>query len=175
MAHKKKYQDSASLKEKKRFARYLAEDEELLFATGVSFAWITQVAIIAMAFPGFILILIGVALAHFAGMEWTIGVLVGIIAAILFGILRGIIFHHGHRYLLTTRRVVVKNGFFVVDLTSALYDKVTHIEVVQGLVDRFLLHHGDVIVNTAGVNKNEIVLKWVDSPIEFKNLLERLI
>ena len=175
MARKRKYQDSASLSEKKRFARYLAEDEELLFAAGVSLAWVSQVAIIAMAFPGIIFVILGLILAHYSGANWTYGALVGILAAICYGILRGIIFHHGHRYLLTTRRVVIKNGFFVVDLTSALYDKITHIEVVQGLVDRFLLHHGKIIINTAGMNKNQIELNWVDAPIEFKNLLERLI
>ncbi len=175
MAHKRKYQDTASLKEKNRFAKYLAEDEELIMAAGVSFAYLTQVWAVAVVLPGLIIIIVAIILAHFAGMDLAYGLLIGLIAAMVFATIRTILFHHGHRYLLTTRRVIVKNGFFVVDLTSALYDKITHIEVVQGLVDRFLLRHGKIIINTAGMNKNEIVLNWIDAPIEFKNILERLI
>jgi len=144
-------------------------------AAGVSFAYLTQVWAIAVAFPGIILLLAGVAISYFSGSSIAYGLLVGLIAAMIFATIRTTLFHQGHRYLLTTRRVVVKNGFFVVDLTSALYDKITHIEVEQGLVDRFLLHHGKVIINTAGMNKNEIVMNWIDAPIEFKNILERLI
>lgn len=60
-------------------------------------------------------------------------------------------------------------------MTSALYDKITHIEVEQGFLDRLIMKHGTVIVNTAGMNKAEIKIEYVDAPIEFKNLLERLI
>ena len=47
--------------------------------------------------------------------------------------------------------------------------------VDQSIIDRLLLHHGTIVVNTAGVSKGEIVLKYVDYPLELKNLLERLI
>lgn len=83
--------------------------------------------------------------------------------------------HHSHRYLLTTRRVIIKKGLLTYKLTSALYDKITHIEVDQGFLDRIIMHHGKIIINTAGLNKGEITLDFVDNPVEFKNLLERLI
>jgi len=83
--------------------------------------------------------------------------------------------YHSNRYLLTTRRVIIKKGIFGVKLTTTLYDKITHLEVDQTIVDRLLLHHGNIIINTAGVTKGEIVLRYVDYPLELKNLLERLI
>ena len=64
---------------------------------------------------------------------------------------------------------------FGVKLTTTLYDKITHLEVDQTIMDRLLLHHGSIIINTAGVTKGEIILKYVDYPLELKNLLERLI
>lgn len=169
------YAESASLSEKERFKKYLAEDEELVMAVGVSLAYLSQVAAMAMVFPGVLLMLLAVLIAYFDKIDIAYGLLVGLFLAITVGIVRAIIFHHGRRYLLTTRRVVLKKGFFMVDLTSALYDKITHIEVIQSFVDRFLLHHGKVIINTAGMSKNEIVLPYIDHPIEFKNILERLI
>lgn len=83
--------------------------------------------------------------------------------------------YHANRYLLTTRRVLIKKGLFSVKLMAALFDKITHLEVDQSLVDRLLMHHGTIIINTAGMNKGEIMLKYADYPLELKNLLERLI
>ena len=83
--------------------------------------------------------------------------------------------YHSNRYLLTTRRVVIKNGIFGVKVSATLFDKITHIEVDQSLIDRIILHHGSIIINTAGMNNREINLKYVDYPLELKNLLERLI
>ena len=83
--------------------------------------------------------------------------------------------YHSNRYLLTTRRVVIKKGIFGVKLSATLFDKITHLEVDQSFVDRLLLHHRSIVINTAGMNKGEINLKFVDYPMELKNLLERLI
>ena len=95
--------------------------------------------------------------------------------SILFSLIKTWVTYQANRYLLTTRRVIVKRGFFTVKLASALYDKITHIEVDQSFVDRMFLHHGTILVHTAGSNSDEIVLQYVESPIEFKNILERLI
>ena len=96
----------------------------------------------------------------------------GMIAA---AILKTMHLYHSNRYLLTTRRVVIKKGIFGVKLSATLFDKITHLEVDQSFTDRLLLHHGTIIINTAGMSKGEISLKYVDYPMELKNLLERLI
>jgi len=70
---------------------------------------------------------------------------------------------------------MVKRGVLAVKLTSALFDKITHLEVDQSLFDKLLYHHGTIIVHTAGAQNDEMILRYVDYPIEFKNLIERLI
>jgi uncharacterized membrane protein YdbT with pleckstrin-like domain len=98
-----------------------------------------------------------------------------LIATIVAALLKTIVLYHANRYLFTTRRIIIKKGLFSVKLTAALFDKITHLEVDQTFFDRLFFHHGSIIVNTAGMNKGEIILRFVDYPMELKNLLERLI
>ena len=169
------YQDSPTQKQIKAFSKYLSEDEELVLVTGLSSAYLRQEAILFFVFPG---IIFGIV---FGGIFWFLNfnkfwVLGAVIAGMLVtSIVRTWHLYHSNRYIFTTRRAMIKRGIFGVKLSTALYDKITHIEVDQGLIDRILLHHGHIIVNTAGMNKNEFTLRFVDYPIELKNLLERLI
>lgn len=169
------YRESPSEKEKRVFAKFLAEDEELILAAGLGKAYLRSRFIIALLLPGIIFILGGVGLAYFLKFNLIGGLVIGIGLAILGAIFRTLHTHHAHRYILTTRRLLVKKGVFTVQLHTALYDKITHIEVDQPFLDKLLMHYGTVIINTAGMNKVEIVLDYVDYPIEFKNILERLI
>lgn len=169
------YQDDVSPKEKEGFARFLAEDEELVLATGFGEIYLRSLFVMFIIWPGLIFGVIGLTLAYFLSFNLGYGLLIGLIISILFALLRTIHAYHANRYLLTTRRMIIKKGLFAVQLTSALYDKITHIEVNQSFMDKLLYHHGNIIVNTAGTNKGEIVLKYVDYPVEFKNILERMI
>ncbi len=169
------YQQSPTQKQKKAFKKYLSEDEELVLVTGFSKAYIRSKFIMYLLFPG--MLFFGLAL----GLGWALGIdkiwalVVGIFLMFLSALIRTMHIHNANRYLLTTRRVIIKKGIFGVKLMAALFDKITHLEVDQSITDRLLLRHGTIIVNTAGLNKGEIVLKYVDSPMELKNLLERLI
>ncbi|MBI4039904.1 PH domain-containing protein [Candidatus Daviesbacteria bacterium] len=169
------YSDNASEDEKKSFQNYLAEDEELVLVTGLSPAYLRQIFILRLFWPGVVLVILGLVGAYLTQYNLGYGLLVGLAAALFLAFLLTQFVMHANRYLLTTRRVIIKRGILSVKLTSALYDKITHIEVEQSLFDKLLLHHGNIIVNTAGMNKGEIILKYVDWPIELKNLLERLI
>lgn len=169
------YRESPTQKQINAFKKYLSEDEELVLVTGFSKAYIRSTFILFFIFPGLIFALAGLGLAWLLGLSKTWAISLAVFLMVLSALLRTLHVYHANRYLLTTRRVIIKKGLFAVKLTAALYDKITHLEVVQGLVDRFLLHHGTIIVNTAGLNKGEIVLKFVDYPLEIKNLLERLI
>lgn len=169
------YQDPPSEKEKKAFSKYLAEDEELILSTGLGKAHLRSKFILAVAWPGSIFLLIGTALAYFLSFNPGIGLLTGLLFALILALFSTLHLLHAHRYLLTTRRVIIKTGVFAVQITSALFDKITHIEVDQSFFDRFFMKHGNIIINTAGMNKGEITIKYIDYPIEFKNLLERLI
>ena|SRR3989344_4666874 len=167
------YRESPTAKQRKTFAPYLSEDEELVLAIGLSKAYIRSKFIFYLLFPGLLFFGIGL------GLGWALGISKSLafgisIAAMLFGaILKTMHLYHGNRYLLTTKRVVIKKGLFSVKLTAALFDKITHLEVDQGILDRFLLHHGSIKINTAG--QGQIELDFIDYPMEIKNLLERLI
>lgn len=169
------YRESPTAAQKKSFAPYLAEDEELVLVTGLSTAYMRSQFCIYLLFPGLIFGAIGYGLGMFFKLDLGFELLLGLVLAIVAAFFKALHLYHSNRYLFTTRRVVVKRGFFTVKLTGALYDKITHIEVDQNFLDRFLLHHGTVIVNTAGMNKEGIALGFVDYPMELKNLLERLI
>lgn len=169
------YRESASENDKKAFAEYLAEDEELIIATGLGAAYLRSRFIIGLAWPGVLPLLLSVGLFYLLGLDLILGLVTGLLLTCLLSLAATILTYHANRYLLTTRRVIIKKGFFAVQVTSALFDKITHIEVDQSFVDKVLMHHGRIIINTAGMNKGEITLKYVDYPIEFKNLLERLI
>lgn len=169
------YQEAPSEGERKAFAKYLAEDEELILATSFGSAYLRSRLITAIIWPGIVPIIFGLGLAYFLKFNLGVGLLVGMVFSIFLAILKTIYLYHSNRYLLTTRRVMIKKGLITVKLTAALYDKITHIEVEQNFVDKLLMHHGTVIINTAGMNKGEITLSFIDYPIEFKNLLERMI
>ena len=169
------YKESPSEKDKKAFAPFLSEDEDLILVTGFSKIHLRSKFIIALLLPGGIPLLIGLGLAYLFEFNLGIGLMLGLIGAILVAILRVMWSYHANRYLLTTRRVVIKKGLFAVKLTSAMYDKITHLEVDQSFIERALMHHGKIIINTAGLNKGEIILSFVEAPLELKNLLERLI
>ncbi len=169
------YRESPSEKQKKAFAKYLSEDEELVLVTGFSKAFMRNKFIIYLLFPGLLFFGIGLGLGWLLNLGKTWALILGFTFMFLAGILKTMHIYHSNRYLLTTRRVVIKKGVFGVKISATLFDKITHLEVNQSIIDRLLLHHGSIIINTAGMNKGEINLKYVDYPLELKNLLERLI
>lgn len=162
-------------KEKKAFKDFLSEDEELVLATGFGKNYMRHKFAYYSMWPGGILLAIGFGLAYYFQFNLGVGLLAGFIAASLYALAQAVWHYHANRYLLTTRRVIIKKGLLSVNLTSALYDKITHIEVEQGVLDRLIMKHGNIIVNTAGGNKDQILISAIDEPIQFKNLLERLI
>ena len=162
-------------REKKAFKTFLSEDEELVLATGFGKNYMRHKCAYYLLWPGGVCIALGIGLAYLFQFNLGVGTLLGTILASLWALFLSIWHYHANRYLLTTRRVIIKKGLISVKLISALYDKITHIEVDQGIMDRLVMKHGDIIVNTAGGNKDEIRILKIDQPIQFKNLLERLI
>ena len=169
------YKESPSLKQVKAFKPFLSEDEELVLVTGLSPAYLRSKFAIYFLFPGIIFGGVVFGIGWFLNINLGYSLLVALFMMVLVGVMKTTHDNHANRYLLTTRRVIIKHGVFSTKLMAALYDKITHLEVDQTFTDRMLFHHGDIIVNTAGLNKGEIVLKYVDYPMELKNLLERLI
>ena len=169
------YRESPTQKQKDTFKKYLSEDEELILVTSFSKAYLRSKFITYILFPGLLFFGLGLGLGWLLGIGKTWALVLAVIGMLSSAILKTMHIYHSNRYLLTTRRVVIKQGLFSVKLTATLFDKITHLEVDQSIIDRLLLHHGTIIINTAGMNKGEISLKFVDYPLELKNLLERLI
>lgn len=173
---KSHYSEGASQKDKQNFAKYLSEDEELIIATGFGKTYLRQQFIVHIMLPGAAVILLVVLyLYYMKHLTLAISLLWGLLGATIFSLLMTMWIYHANRYLLTTRRVILKRGLLTVKLITALYDKITHIEMEQSLYDRLFLHHGTIKIHTAGSDKDELVLRYVEYPIEFKNILERLI
>src|SRR3989338_2964019 len=171
---KQHYHESPTPAQKTSFSSYLSEDEELILVTGLGHVYLRQKFIIYLLFGMlFGAVLFGV--LYLLKVDKNLALALAGLVSIVVAVLKTIHIHHANRYLLTTRRVIIKKGLFSVKLMAALYDKITHLEVDQSFMDRIFLHHGTIIVNTAGSNKGEIVLHFVDYPMELKNLLERLI
>jgi len=82
---------------------------------------------------------------------------------------------HSVRYILTNHRFIIKRGLFSIKVTSAPYDKVTHITVDESFTNRFIYNAGDISLITAGFDQREIVISHVGDPIRFKNFMEHLI
>lgn len=169
------YRESPTEKQKNAFKKYLSEDEELILITGFSQAYIRSKFLMYILFPGMVFLGLGLGFGWLLGIGKIWALILGLVLMLFVALIRIMHIYHANRYLFTTRRVIIKKGLFAVKITAALFDKITHLEVDQGIVDRLLLHHGTIIINTAGLNKGEIVLKFVDYPLELKNLLERLI
>lgn len=172
---KERLREGVSDSDKKTFEKFLAEDEELVFATGFGKTYLRQKFFLYLIVPNGIFIVLGTVLAWFLKINIGYGMLIGLLVACFGAYLKTVHLYHSNRYLLTTRRVIIKKGILSVKVISSLYDKITHIEVEQGIMDRLVMHHGNIIINTAGASNDVIKFLFIDEPLQVKNLLERLI
>ncbi len=81
---------------------------------------------------------------------------------------------HGKAYILTNRRVLVKDGIFSTRLISAPYDKITHMSVKEDFFTKMAYGVGDITIHTAGPTPIEIDLIKICQPVAVKNLIEEL-
>ncbi len=138
-------------KQKIRYAKYLAEGEELVtvFGIGQKYFWLNAAIFFPLSF-----LLIGIP-----------------------GLLKVLHLKHSKTYLLTNRRILIKDGVFNINLTTAPFDKITHITVRDKFLNRVSYGIGDLVVHTAasGSLPVEIVLEKIHNPLKVKNLIEELI
>lgn len=139
----------ASEKEKKKCAEYLAEGEEIVavFGIGNKYFWINLIPLTLLSIP-------------LVGLPF---------------LLKHIHLKHKLTYILTDRRVLIKDGVLSVKITTAPYDKITHITVREDFFKRLSYGIGDITIHTAGPTPVEIDLIKVQNPMQVKNLIEELI
>lgn len=136
-------------KQREKYAHYLAEGEEMkaVFGIGDRYFWLNLPLLILLS-----IFLIGLPF-----------------------LLKHIHLRHRLTYILTDRRVLVKEGVLSVKITSAPYDKITHITVREDFLKRISWGIGDITIHTAGPTPVEIDLIKVENPMQIKNLIEELI
>lgn len=139
----------ATPKQKEKYSHYLSEGEEIIAAFGIGdrYFWLNAIPLFLFSLP-----LIGLPF-----------------------LLKLIHLKHSKVYLLTDRRVLIKDGVFSVKVTTAPYDKITHISVREGFFEKVSYGIGDITIHTAGPTPVEIDLVKVENPIRVKNLIEELI
>lgn len=166
---------SPSNKHKRRFGHYLNEDEEMVFFTGVSGIFLLNQFITNFLKAIAVTLLIAFVANFFIKAGINELVIFSLIASLIYSSFRYYTTKEGIQYILTNRRIVVQKGFFRVTLHSANYQKISHIEIHQNFFDRFFMHHGKLIVHTAGHDKKSVTLDNLHKPLNFKNFLDKLI
>lgn len=134
--------------DQKKYGKYLASGEEIIavFKIGDKYFWMQTITSIPL-----FLLLIGIP-----------------------RLLKAVHLRHAKAYILTNRRVLVKDGILSTNLTSAPYDKITHITVKEDFMPKMTYGIGDITIHTAGPTPVEIDLLKVFQPMKVKNLIEEL-
>ena len=110
MSHKKFYAEAATAKEKQSFEKFLSEDEELVIATGFGKTYMRHQFIYYILFPGGLGFIPTLVYCYIFEYNLAYGLLVGLILACIIAWMKSVHLYNANRYLLTTRRVILKNG-----------------------------------------------------------------
>lgn len=171
----------ATGEQKRKLSHYLAEGEEIVavFGIGERYFWIT---ITSYFFLVAILIIYPWAILKWPELanvgQWRYLFYLPAVLALVVGlpyIARLVHLKHKMTYILTDRRVLVKDGVLSVKITSAPYDKITHLTVKEDFLKRISYQIGDITIHTAGPTPIETDLIKIQHPMKVKNLLEELI
>lgn len=174
-SRKNHYPDTIHEKHIKRFSRYLADDETMLFFTHQSNIYLRQVFILYFAISLFIPLMIAFTGFYYFSFDPYLTMIVPILIGLIVAGLKTFFLKNGIQFILTDKRLVVQVGYFSVKLYSAPYEMITYIQVDQNLTERLFLNHGKVIVYVASSTAKHIVLDKIHAPFEFKNILEKMI
>lgn len=139
---------SPSKSQKKRLAKLLGEDEELVLVStiGPRYFWLNFLLLLPFSF-----VLIGLPkLSQLVRMKQS------------------------YTYALTNRRFLIVRGIFSRKIVTAPLTAITHVTVEQSFIQRFLFNTGHLVIITAGFDQREIVIEHIANPVGFKILIEEL-
>jgi len=77
-------------------------------------------------------------------------------------------------YAFTDHRVLIHTGWLSTKLVSTEYQKITDVTVHEPFFSRIFFHTGSLEINTAGTNREEVILKHIEHPYEVKKKLDDL-
>jgi hypothetical protein len=98
----------------------------------------------------------------------------GLIIAALGGFYFGFYLKAANVYAFTDKRVLIHKGWLSTQMISTDYQKVTDVMVIEPFLDRIVYHTGSIEIDSAGTNRENIVLKHVERPYEIKKKLDEL-
>lgn len=175
MAHK-----PPTKSQKKRFEKFLSQDEELVIVTGIGIRYFFILLFLLMLLPlivtyaSIFLFLGGVEITAYPWLKYL-----GIPAVFLLiyntpkysHLLR---MRQSYTYALSNRRFLIIRGIFSRKIVTAPLTAITHVTVEQSFLQRFLFNTGHLVIITAGFDQREIVIENIGNPLEFKIMLEEL-
>lgn len=171
----------ASNEQKEKYSHYLAGGEEVIAVFGIGqkyFLYTVLSYIVIVLFLAFYPLI----LRNIPGLEkindydnWIFLPATLVFLAGLPFVLKIIHLKHRMTYILTDRRVLIKDGILSINWTSAPYDKITHLTVKEDFLKKISYQIGDITIHTAGPTPIETDLIKVQHPVKVKNLLEELI
>lgn len=168
-----------SERQKKRIAKYLSGDEDVICITSIGqrYVWINMIFFLLLPLGLFyfsIFAIFGIVkLPQEYGWIKIAGIIVFALALFKLKntshILRK---RQSNVYVLTNRRILIKTGLFSRKIVTAPLNRITHITIDQSFIQRFLYNTGHLLIITAGFDQREIVVEHIASPVDFKILVE---
>lgn len=77
-------------------------------------------------------------------------------------------------YAFTDHRVLIHTGWLSTKLISTDFSKITDVTVHEPFLSRVFFHVGTIEIDTAGTNREDVVLKNIEHPYEVKKKLDEL-
>jgi uncharacterized membrane protein YdbT with pleckstrin-like domain len=118
------------------------------------------------------LLLIAVVLLGLLCFSFSATVAVLVIAAGAFWY--GFYVKAANAYAFTDRRVLVHRGWLSTKMITTEYQKITDVTVHEPFVSKLLFSTGSIEIDTAGTNREDLVLQHVENPYEIKKKLDEL-
>jgi len=100
---------------------------------------------------------------------WGLGIIVFIVVFLSYMYIK-----FANAYALTNKRVLIHKGLLSTKTISVDYRKITDVVIVEPFMDKIITHTGHIVIDTAGTNDIEIMLKHIQEPYEVKKKLDSL-
>jgi len=117
----------------------------------------------------FIQIIIGLFGMIYLIIFWPLAIII-----FFFALIMGRYLRKANAYCFSGKRVLIHRGWPSTHLISVNYNKITDVTVKEPILEKLLFGSGHLLINTAGTNAQEVVLKHVEKPYKLKKKLDTI-
>ena len=103
-----------------------------------------------------------------------IGIFLGLVIIALAAFYFGFYLKAANASAFTDHRVLVHRGWLSTKMISTDYSKITDVTVHEPFFSRVFFHTGSIEIDTAGTNRQDVILKHIEHPYEVKKKLDEL-